>query len=314
MDKKKLIDELRPEFRKKYSKTPFPSLRNPLGFWLQRILMNSGARSRKEPAVCQSTVELEKSKIRLYQPIHKPSRAGLIFIHGGGMVMGTAKGNDRECTHYADELGIVVASVEYRVAPEHPYPAAIDDCFATWLWVQEHAEELGVDPNKIAIAGQSAGGGLSAALAQRVLDAGGPQPAAQILFYPMLDDRTAARDDLTAINHIGWYNTNNHFGWSAYLGHDAGSLDETPPWSVPGRRQNLERLAPTWIGVGDKDLFFEESCDYAERLKVAGVECELNVVDGAPHGFDILVPNAESSISFVKSANRFLIKKLGIYD
>eukprot|EP00903_Cladosiphon_okamuranus_P003378 g3376.t1 len=240
------------------------------------------------------------------------SGAGMVWIHGGGMVVGKAKMNDATCNMYVKKYGLVVASVEYRLAPEHPYPAAIDDCFESWNWFLEHAEEFGVDINRIAIGGASAGGGLSAALAQRVYDTGGPQPAAQILYYPMLDDRTAARDELTPIEHIGWTNSNNDFGWSSYLNAAAGRLDETPPWASPGRREDLSGLAPAWIGVGDKDLFFEEDCDYAARLKQAGIECQLDIVEGGPHGFDALAPDTEVSKTFVDASNSFLARQLGV--
>jgi len=280
--------------------------------WLMRNGLRFGFRPKNDPDVIRTTVKLENSEIRLYRPRGTASGTGMVWIHGGGMVVGTAKMNDDNCNAYVKKFGMTVASVEYRVAPERPYPAAIDDCFATWLWLLDHVEEFGIDPMRIAIAGASAGGGLSAALAQRVFDHGGPQPAAQILFYPMLDDRTAARDELTPIEHIGWHNSNNQFGWSSYLSAPAGSLDSTPPWSVPGRREDLSGLAPAWIGVGDLDIFYDENCDYAARLKKAGVDCQIDIVEGGPHGFDALVPEAEVSKDFVAASNRFLASKLSL--
>jgi len=306
------FDDLRLEFRKPYSKVLFLSLNKWWALRLMRLTLGLGFRPQKDPAVMCKTIRLEHSEFRLYRPGGRPSGAGMVWIHGGGMVVGKAKMNDANCNAYVKEFGMTVASVEYRLAPEHPYPAAIDDCFATWLWLLDQATELGVDPKRIAIAGASAGGGLSAALAQRIFDTGGQQPAAQILFYPMLDDRTATRVELTPIEHIGWTNTNNSFGWSSYLGHEAGSAVETPPWAVPGRREDVAGLAPAWIGVGDKDLFFEEDCAYAERFKRAGIDCEIEIVEGGPHGFDALVPTAQVSKDFVAASNKFLAKHLGL--
>lgn len=312
MTEKMTFEDLRPELRKPYAKVPFIPLKKWWGLWLTRNALKFGFRSKSDPNVTRTTVKLKHAEVRLYKPTGKPSGAGMLWIHGGGMVMGKAKMNDVNCNAYVKKFGMVVASVEYRVAPEHPYPAAIDDCFECWLWLLEHAEELGVEPTRIAIAGASAGGGLSAALAQRVHDHGGQQPAAQILFYPMLDDRTAAREELTPVEHIGWNNSNNLFGWSSYLGAEAGSLKETPPWAVPGRREDLSGLAPAWIGVGDKDIFFDENRDYAKRLEQAGVACQIDIVPGGPHGFDALVPEAEVSQNFTAAANRFMAGKLGL--
>lgn len=314
MIKKMQFEDLQPEFRKPYSKVPFLPLQKSWGLWLMRIGLRFGFRSKPDPDVLLTTIKLEHAEIRLYRPKHQASGTGMVWIHGGGMVVGKAKMNDANCNDYVKKFGMVVASVEYRVAPEHPYPAAIDDCYASWLWLLDHAAAFGIDPSKIAISGASAGGGLSAALAQRVLDQGGQQPAAQILFYPMLDDRTAAREELTPIEHIGWTNANNHFGWSSYLSADAGSLEETPPWSTPGRREDLSGLAPAWIGVGDKDLFHDENCAYAARLKAAGVACQIDIVEGGPHGFDALVPEAQASRSFVEASNQFLASQLGLTE
>lgn len=303
------INDLAPEFRKSYGRLPQLDLQKPLSRWLMQFFLRMHTGRNKNPDVALSIEELGDAQARIYIPNGAKSGAGLLWIHGGGMIIGYAAANDADCCRYASELGAVVASVEYRLAPKHPYPAALDDCFAVWLWFLENAERLGVDADRIAISGQSAGGGLSAALCQRILDEGGVQPAAQCLFYPMLDDHTAAREELTAVNHLGWNNSNNNFGWSAYLGQPAGS-PETPPWSAPGRREDLSGLPPAWIGVGDKDIFFEEDRAYAARLKQANIPCELVIVDGAPHGFDVVAPDANASKKFISSAEQFLARCL----
>ncbi len=260
-------------------------------------------------------VKVEKHRIgpvglRVYRPQEGSSGAGLLWMHGGGLVVGAAAQDDGICSRFAQELGLLVVSVDYRLAPEHPFPAALDDCFAAWRWMQDNGE-LGIDPTRIAIGGMSAGGGLAACLAQRVLDSGTIQPAAQILFYPMLDDRTAANCDLDLIKHPLWNNQNNRGGWAAYLGHEPGQPNE-PEYAVASRREDLTGLPPAWIGVGEIDLFFEENRVYSERLQSAGVSCEFHVVPGAPHGFQVVVPDAPLSRDFHEKNYQFLIQSLGL--
>jgi acetyl esterase/lipase len=238
------------------------------------------------------------------------SGAVLLWIHGGGLVTGNAATNDRECAAFARELGIVVVSVEYRLAPRHPYPAALDDCYSAWNWMLAAARELGIDPARIAISGQSAGGGLAASLVLRVRDAGGIPPAAQALMCPMLDDRTGARLELDAIDHRVWNNRSNRAAWSWYLGQPAGS-STVPAYAAAGRCSSFVGLPAAWIGVGDADLFFEEDRRYAERLIEAGVSCELHIVPMAPHGFEMLAPEASLTREYFRSYCSFLGRLLG---
>ena len=219
--------------------------------------------------------------MRLYRPEQGLSGAGLLWIHGGGMITGNAATNDRECAAFARELGIVVVSVEYRLAPKHPFPAALDDCHAAWQWMLSAAGELGIDPARIAISGQSAGGGLAASLALRIRDAGGLQPAAQALMCPMLDDRTGARRELDAIDHRVWNNRSNRAAWSWYLGLPPGS-SEVPAHAAAARCANLRGLPPAWIGVGEVDLFLEEDRRYARAAdRSAGPLRAAHRADGA---------------------------------
>jgi len=248
------------------------------------------------------------ARIRVYRPLKGASGAGLLWMHGGGFVVGAAVQDEGLCSRYARDLGLVVVSVDYRLAPEHPFPAALDDCFAAWRWMGD-CPELNIDPTRIAVGGMSAGGGLAACLAQRIIDSGGIQPAAQILFYPMLDDRTAANRDLDLLLHPLWNNQNNRGGWQAYLGHEPGQTPDLD-YAVAARRQDLAGLPPTWIGVGDIDLFFDENRVYAERLESAGVSCILHVVPMAPHGFQVVVPQAQVSKEFYEKNYRFLVRTL----
>jgi acetyl esterase/lipase len=216
--------------------------------------------------------------------------AALLWIHGGGLVMGTAESGNQLCSRFAAELGIVVISVDYRLAPEHPFPAGLDDCYTALCWARESADRLGIDQARIAVGGDSAGGGLAACLTQLALDRNGPPICFQLLQYPMLDDRTALRTDDGA---FVWTNTSNRYSWAAYLGHPVTAI-EPRPYASAARRDNLVGLPPAWIGIGDIDLFHAESIDYADRLRSAGVPCDLHVVPGMYHGAEHFVPEAPS--------------------
>jgi acetyl esterase/lipase len=221
--------------------------------------------------------------VRLYTPAD-PTGSALLWIHGGGLVVGSARMDDRLCGETARQLGVTIVSVDYRLAPKHPYPAALDDCLAAWAWLAAHAGELGVDPDRVAVGGQSAGGGLAACLVQRLHD-DGAAVAAQWLFCPMLDDRTAAERAHDATGHHIWNNRSNLVGWRSYLGEAPGAAS-VPPYAVAARREDLSGLPPTWIYTSDIELFHDEDVAYARRLEAAGVEVTLEVVRAAPHGFE----------------------------
>jgi acetyl esterase/lipase len=229
--------------------------------------------------------------VRLYRPVgvSQPA-AALLWIHGGGYVIGTALQDDALCRRFTRELGITVASVDYRLAPEHPYPAPLEDCYSALTWL---VGLPAVDPARVAIGGASAGGGLAAALALLARGRGEVAPTLQLLAYPMLDDRSGSGPDNP--NYRLWGPKSNRFGWSAYLG------GADPQVAVPARQDDLSGLPPAWIGVGTNDLFHDEDVAYAERLNQAGVPCRLEVVQGAFHGFDLVVPKAEVSRAFFAS-------------
>ncbi|HTQ16016.1 alpha/beta hydrolase [Mycobacterium sp.] len=226
----------------------------------------------------------------------RPLRPGLLYIHGGGMIMGSPQMEALGSGTVARELEAVTVSPEYRLAPEHPFPAALDDCMATLTWMRENAAELGIDPDRIAVIGSSAGGGLAAAVAQRAHDEG-IRLRAQVLVYPMIDDRTALRDDHGGRGAFLWTPQSNLFGWTAYLGR-APRLSDAPPYAAPARRTDLSGLAPAWIGVGSLDLFHDESVAYAKALQDCGVACELVTVPGMYHGADGLARNAPAMKEF----------------
>jgi len=230
--------------------------------------------------------------VRLFRPAGAGGAVpALLWIHGGGYVLGGPAQDDDICRAFADRLGIVVAAVDYRLAPEHPYPTPVEDCYRALTWL---AGLPGVDADRIAIAGASAGGGLTAALAFLARDRGEITPVVQILSYPMLDDRST--DPVLDVPGSRLWNTaSNRIGWSCYLG------GADPAEAVPARRDDLAGLPPAWLGVGTLDLLHREALTYAERLVAAGVECDVHETPGAFHGFDKIAPNALISQAYFDS-------------
>ncbi|OBF23032.1 hypothetical protein A5725_09915 [Mycobacterium kubicae] len=245
----------------------------------------SGLLARRTPSDVEVLTLPSGVGVRLFRPdgVTEPAPA-LLWIHGGGYVLGRSPGDDVVSRRFSNQLGITVAAVDYRLAPEHPYPAALEDCYAALRWL---ARLPAVDPERVAIGGASAGGGLTAALALLARDRGEIRPAFQLLSYPMLDDRSAAAP--AQPTYRLWDPLANRFGWSAYLG------GADPEIAVPARHTDLSGLPPAWLGVGTHDLFYEEDLDYADRLVAAGVPCQVELVPGAFHGFDLLAPKVQVS-------------------
>ncbi len=237
--------------------------------------------------------------------------AGLVWIHGGGTVIGVPEQAGSLCARFVDELDVVVACPDYRLAPEHPFPAALDDCYATLCWLDAHADELGVDGHRIAIGGDSAGGLLAASLAQLARDRGGPSISFQLLEYPMLDDRTVLRGPVGHDRSFVWSPEANRYGWTSYLGHPPTAGDERA-YAAPARTEDLSGLPPAWIGVGDLDLLRDEAAAYAERLSGAGVPCELHLVSGMYHGADSIRPQAMTARAFRDSMASALVEHLSV--
>lgn len=238
--------------------------------------------------------------VRLFIVDPEPGVTGrpvLLHMHGGGYVMQNP-GHFPIIQTIAQRCGCVVVSVDYRLAPETIYPGALDDNYAALEWVYRNAASLGVDPRRIAVGGESAGGGHAAALALRARDREEIPILFQLLIYPMLDDRTGSTHRIPG--HMGrhiWNEASNRFAWSALLGVPAGS-EEVLPGSIPARVENLSGLPPTWLGTGALDLFADETIAYAQRLLRAGVPTELVVYPGGYHAFDLIAPDASLSKRF----------------
>lgn len=225
-------------------------------------------------------------RVLVYLPktVQRPLPA-LVWIHGGGYVLGSADADDLLVKTMVSEVGCAALSVDYRLAPESPFPAGVEDCYAVLKWAHAQAATLGLNRQLIAIGGSSAGGGLAAALALLARDRAEVRAAFQMLLVPMLDDRTVTMPDPHPwTGEFVWTPGNNHFGWSSLLGLAPGS-EGISPYAAPARAQSLAYLPPTYISSGALDLFLEEDMEYARRLMRAGVPTELHIYPGAFHGF-----------------------------
>lgn len=285
-----------------------PELRNP--FLLiplsitNRVVLKALRLARTSPPPLPADVVLEQrsvpgsdhAKALVFDPVDRTSAGALLWIHGGGYIGGRASMDQALCARFASELGMLVVGVEYRLAPEDPFPAPLDDCFAVLEWLHDEAAALGVDPARIAVGGASAGGGLAAAVVQRAHDEGVPV-AFQLLEYPMLDDRTVLAENAEDRGRFGWTPASNRFGWASYLGHAPGEA-EPRPYAAPGRRTDLTGLPPAWVGVGELDLFLDEDVEYVRRLELAGVAVTFVRVPGMYHGADATAEQAPSMQRF----------------
>ncbi|MEU2133188.1 alpha/beta hydrolase [Streptomyces sp. NPDC018352] len=221
-------------------------------------------------------------------------RPAVYFCHGGGTILGDNRNLIGEMLDWVRDLRIVLVSVEYRLAPEHPYPAGADDVYAGLSWTAEHAAELGVDPECLVVSGASAGGGLAAGAVLRARDRGGPRIAGQLLACPMLDDHNDTASGRQMAGLGVWDRTSNDTGWTALLGERRGGPD-VPAYAAPARATDLSGLPPALLDVGSAETFRDEVVAFAARLWQAGGQAELHVWPGGFHGFDALVPEAELS-------------------
>lgn len=288
-----------------------PDLRRP-GLWLQLNISNRLALAVGRHVISRTSEPVAGVPVAnravpggqdvfVYEPAERSRPGGaLLWIHGGGTILGRPEGDHELCSRIARDLGIVVVSVRYRLAPEHPFPAGLDDCSAALRWLHESAGELGVDPARVAVGGASAGGGLAASVVQRAHDDGLPV-VFQLLVYPMLDDRTVLRRDHRGRGRLGWTPRSNAYAWTSYLGHPPRSSEDRP-YAAAARRADLSGLPPAWIGVGDLDLFFEEDLEYARRLQEAGVPVDVLVEPGMYHAAELQLHTSVPSMRAFRQA------------
>lgn len=294
----------RPRWRRVQEIVP-PELRSPILFVPASVSGRRGLQALRAlpvPARVPEGIhyEVQSAAVEGRDPVavhvyERPDRArpsgALLWIHGGGFIMGTPAIGHEFCSRVAAELGVLVVSVDYRLAPEHPFPTPLEDAYTGLRWLGDHAGELGVDPTRVAVGGDSAGGGLAACLAQLSHDRAEVPVCFELLVYPMLDDRSVLRTDHAGTGDFVWNPRSNRFGWTCYLGHPPAT-ESAPAYAAAARREDLTGLPKAWIGVGDLDLFHAEDVAYAERLRAAGVDVELVVVPGMYHGADVIPPAA----------------------
>lgn len=248
-------------------------------------------------------------QIRLHRPRTSRARsAGVLSIHGGGYVLGDYNMDDAVFEDWCPALGVVGVSVNYRLAPENPFPEPLDDCLVTWQWIHDNADTFGIDPQRVGVSGSSAGGGLAAALAQRVRDECEIGLAFQLLESPMLDDRLFTPSSRLE-QLVVWPRQANEFGWRCYLGRYFGKVD-MPAYAVPARAQDLAKLPPAFISVGGADGFRDEDIEYALHLSQAGVQTELHVYPGAPHGYQMFV-DSPAALQNRRDARDWLARMIG---
>ncbi len=233
--------------------------------------------------------------VRIYRPAGAVGvLPGVLYIHGGGMIMGDLDAEHLNAIRLTEAVGAVIVSVDYRKAPEFPFPAAPDDCYAGLLWLSANAADLGVDPERIAVYGGSAGGGLALAVTLMARDRRGPAIKHLMAIYPMIDDSntTSSSQEVTDIGL--WDRAGNIEAWQWYLG-DAHGSDEVSPYAAPARAEDLRGLPPTFVDVGTLDLFRDEDIAFVARLNQAGVPTEFHLYPGAYHASEVFAPEAELS-------------------
>jgi acetyl esterase/lipase len=225
-----------------------------------------------------------KLLLRWYSKEGAGPGSAVLFLHGSGMILSSVALYDGTVARHVTTSGVPFLSVEYRLAPEHPHPTPVEDGFAGLTWLAKHAKELGVDPARIAVMGDSGGGGVAAGLALLARDRGGPAIARQILLYPMLDDRTTTPDPALA-GLTTWSYEDNTTGWQALLG-DARSGPDVSPYAAPARMTDATAMPPLYMEALELDIFRDEDIEYARRTAAAGVSTELHLHPSVPHAFE----------------------------
>lgn len=236
---------------------------------------------------------------------------GIFHTHGGGMVFGDRFTGADEYLGWVEQFDAVVVSIEYRLAPEHPDPTPVNDCYAGLVWMAEHAQELGFDPDRLIVAGASAGGGLAAGISLKARDEGGPALAGSLLIYPMIDDRNESVSSHQVAGFGVWDRSSNDTGWDALLG-DRRKTDGVSIYAAPARATDLSGLPPTFVDCASVEVFRDEDVAYATRIWQHGGVAELHVWPGGFHGFDALSPEAQLSVEARTARVNWLHRILGV--
>lgn len=240
---------------------------------------------------------------------HTDHGPGIYYTHGGGMVAGTRFSALEQVVPWVLEHDAVVVSVEYRLAPEHPDPFPVEDCYAGLVWVAEHASELGFDPSRLMIAGSSAGGGLAAGTALLARDRQGPQLIGQMLICPMIDDRDSTMSSRQYDGLGLWDRSSNVMGWTSLLA-DRRDTDDVSIYAAPARATDLRDLPPAFIDCGSAEVFRDEDVAYASGLWAAGVQAELHVWAGGYHGFDLTAPHTALAHAALEARHAWVARLL----
>lgn len=230
----------------------------------------------------------------------------LYNMHGGGMIMGHRSWETGRLVDLVETHGVVAVNVEYRLAPENPYPAGVEDCYAGLVYTASHAEELGIDPDRIIVMGGSAGGYLAAAMSLLARDRGGPAIAGQLLLCPMIDNTNTSVSSHQYSGLGTWNREANEFAWSCVLGDDLAFSDEAPGYAAPIHEHDLSNLPPAFIEAGSAETFRDEDVEYATRIWAVGGQAELHVWSGGCHGFDIYAPDSEISRAALASRDSWV--------
>lgn len=292
----------------------FPPIILPEGLEAARqVLVNQVSKSeqvRNSTRIIKGGDE-QDMLIKLYEPLNQDGTKlpAVLWIHGGGYVFGHPDNDDGLCQTFVEQTNCVVVSVDYRLAPEHPYPASIEDCYSALVWMTNAAQELNIDVSRVAIAGMSAGGGLTTALALLSRDRKGPKVAFQMPLYPMIDDRNCTPSSYEVTDERAVWNRNNNLAaWRMYLGEHANGV--ISPYAAPARAKNLSGLPPTYSCVGQLDPFRDETIEFVTRLAQAGVPVEFHLYPGGYHAFEIMNPKSDLAQRVVNEYVQALKKAL----
>jgi acetyl esterase/lipase len=317
----KLEERLHEEYRALFDMLPPLTLScdmesvNATRVGLEQLTQMLNAQKSETVAISEKSFVYDEDKtvkVRIYKPeIKEEVLPAILWIHGGGYIAGSADMDDNLCERFVNEVKCIVVSVDYRLAPEYPYPAGLEDCYAALKWMVENHSALGIDPSRVGVAGVSAGGGLAAALALLTRDRKGPKLACQMPLYPMLDNENTTPSSNAITDERVWSKEKNIASWKLYLSEQAKG--DIPYYASPGRASDLSGLPPTYTCIGDLDVFRDETISYISKLTQAGVATEFHLYPGCFHSCEMFFPQTKISQNiqneYIQAAKNFLYQK-----